>query len=205
MNYSAIVLSGGQSKRFGQNKSLTPVMGKAMILYVIEAVSPLTDEILVVTDKEDNRKELSKMLDSSIHILLDEDKLKSPVVGALTGFKYAKGKYSLLLACDTPLISKNVLSCLLNLTEGYDAVIPKWPNDFIEPLQAAYNTRKAYEASMEAINNQEFRMKNIILRLKKILYISTIALSREDENFHTFFNVNFPQDILEIEKIVKRR
>ena len=62
-----------------------------MITYVIDAVRPLVNEILVVTDSEGNKKELSKILDSDVKLILDECDLKSPVVGALSGFKNTDG------------------------------------------------------------------------------------------------------------------
>lgn len=174
-----------------------------MITYVVDVVSPLADEVLVVTDTEGNGKELSKILNSSVKVLLDEYGLKSPAVGAMTGFKHAEGKYSLLLSCDTPLVSMKVLSVLMDLSEGYDAIIPKWPSGYIEPLQAAYDTRKAYETSLEAIANKELRMKSMITRLRKVLYISTIALSKIDPGLHTFLNINTPRDLTQVERILK--
>lgn len=204
MKYSAIILSGGLSNRLGRNKGLANLFDKPMVTYVVDSVIPLVDEVLVITDTEDNRKELSRILDSSIGILLDEFNLKSPVVGALTGFKHAKGQRSLLLSCDTPLISRKVISLLLELSEDYDLVIPKWPTGYIEPLQAAYNTKKAYEASLEAITLKELRMSDIIARLKNVLYISTIALSKLDPKLNTFFNVNTPSDLEQIKTILKK-
>lgn len=174
-----------------------------MVTHVVDAVRSLVDEVLIVTDTEDNKKELSKIFDSSVKILLDEYNLKSPIVGASTGFKYAKGKYSLLLACDTPLVSAKVLALLLDRSEGYDAVIPKWPSGYIEPLQAVYNTWKAYEASLDAITHKELSMANIINRLKSVLYVSTIDLSRVDPKLYTFLNVNKQGDLVQIDKILK--
>lgn len=174
-----------------------------MIAYVADSVRPLVDEILVVTDTEDNRKELSKALNPSVKIVLDEFELKSPVVGALTGFKHAEGQRSLLLSCDTPLISREVVSLLLELSDSYSLVIPKWPTGYIEPLQAAYDTKKAYEASLEAITHKELRMSDVIAKLKNVLYISTIALSRLDSRLNTFLNVNTRSDLEQIKTILK--
>lgn len=198
-------MSGGLSNRFGGNKSLAPILGKPMISYVVDAVKSLVDEVLVVTDIESSKKELSKILDSSVKLILDEYELKSPVVGALTGFKHAEGETSLLLPCDIPLISIKVVSLLLELSKDYDAVIPRWPNGYIEPIQAAYKTRKSYTASLEAITKKENRMHDIITRLENILYISTNELAKLDPKLSTFQNVNTFQNLKRIEKILKSR
>jgi len=177
---SAIILSGGLSNRFGGNKSLAKILGKPMIAHIVDTVKPLVDEVLVITDTEGSKRELSKVLDSQVKFLLDEYELKSPVVGALTGFKHAETKISLLLACDIPLISAEVVSHLLELSEGYDAVIPRWPNGYIEPLQATYDTRKAYAASLKAVTKKELRMRDMICRLRNVLYPSTNDLAKLD-------------------------
>lgn len=176
-----------------------------MITYVVDAVKPLVNEVLVITGTEEIRKELSKILDSSVKFFLDQCDLKSPVVGALTGFEHARGNSSLLLACDIPLISRKVVSLLLELSEDYDAVIPRWPNGYIEPLQAAYNTKKAYVASLEALTKKEFRIRDAITRLVNVLYLSTNVLLKLDPKLHSFLNVNTPQDLRQIERILKSR
>jgi len=173
-----------------------------MITYVVDTVQPLVDEVLVVTNTENNRGKISRVIDSKVKIVLDESHLKSPLIGALTGFKHAKGKYSLLLACDTPLISRKVISLLLELITGNDAVVPKWPSGYIEPLQAIYDTQKGYEASFQAILQKELRMKGLITRLKDVLYISTLELSKLDSELHTFLNVNLPKDFTKLERIL---
>ena len=174
-----------------------------MITYVIDAVRPLVDEVLVVTDSEGNKKELSKILCSDVKLILDECDLKSPIVGALAGFKHAEENYSLLLSSDSPLISAKVMSLLLDLSDDYDAVIPEWPGGYIEPLQAVYHTRKAFAAAFSAISNNELRMRSIISRLRNVLYVSTITISKIDPPLYTFLNVNIPQDLKQIEKILK--
>ncbi len=205
MNYSvsAIILAGGLSRRFIGNKSLAMLLGKPMITYVVNAVEPLVDEILVITNSEDNRKEISKILSSSVKLFLDEYNLKSPVVGALTGLKHAKGMISLILACDAPLLSPKVVSFILESAKGYDAVIPKWPNGYIEPLQAVYNTEKTLQAYLEAITMEDLRMQDIITRLRKVLFLSTNILLELDPMLYTFLNVNTLKDLRRIEKILK--
>ncbi len=44
MNRSAIIIAGGLSKRFGQEKGLVPLANKPLIKYVVEAVNQIVDE-----------------------------------------------------------------------------------------------------------------------------------------------------------------
>jgi len=200
VNRSAIILCGGLSKRFRKNKSLSELQGKPLISYVIHKVDHIVDEVLVVVASEEQKKALTNLLSSSVRIIIDEYALSSPIVGALTGFKYARGEYSVLLPCDTPLISRKVISLLFKLAYGLEAVIPKWPNNYIEPLQAVYQTKVAYVSSLKAVKRKQMRMKNMIMRMKKILYISTTIIHNLDPTFNTFLNINTPEDLKRIEK-----
>jgi molybdopterin-guanine dinucleotide biosynthesis protein A len=200
LNRSAIIICGGLSKRFGKNKRLFELLGKPLISYVIHEVNHIVDEVIVVVASEEQKKVLTNQLSSSVRIIIDEYALRAPIVGALTGFKYALGKYSLLLPCDTPLISRKVILLLFKLAYGLEAVIPKWPNNYIEPLQAVYQTKPAYKASLEAVNSKKMRMKNMIMHMNNLLYISTTIIQKIDPTFNTFLNINTPEDLRKIAK-----
>lgn len=202
MRTSAIILSGGASKRFGTDKGLVELLGKPLILYVHDSVLPLVDEVIIVLSSEAQLKKYQDIVKSS-KLIIDEHDLHAPIIGALTGFKNALGDYSILLSCDTPLISQKVVSLLLDLAPENDAVVPRWPNRYIEPLQAAYRTKTAYSAAMEAVKNGKLRLSNMIEGLQKILYISTMSLYSLDPNLNTFLNVNTQVELKKAENIIK--
>ena len=137
---SAIILAGGPSRRFGQDKGLLLLGGKPLSLHVLEAASNVVDEVLVVVSSA-TQSEVYKSMGTEARIVTDNRDIQTPLVGALTGFANALGEYSLLLPCDAPFVSRQVASLLLGLCVNNDVVIPQWPNGFLEPLQAAYNTR----------------------------------------------------------------
>jgi molybdopterin-guanine dinucleotide biosynthesis protein A len=201
---SAIVLSGGESKRFKEDKGLFPVFHKPLIRYVIDAVKPLVDEVLIVTRSPDKVATYARHF-PSLSILADEYASRGVLSGALTGFKNAVGEYSLLLPCDTPLISRRVLALFLDLAPGNDAVVPRWPNSYIEPLQAVYETQEAYNAARESIAAGEYRPRRLISRLNKVLYISTLVLTKLDPGLLTFHNVNTHHDLQRIKNRLKTR
>ncbi len=201
LKYSAIILSGGESKRFQEDKGLFKVFQKPLIAYILERVTPCVDDVMVVTSL-DKVEEYSHAFPST-RVLADESDFKAPISGALTGFKNAVGDYSLLLPCDTPLVSQQVISLLLHLAPGNDAVVPQWPNGYIEPLQAIYRTKKAYRASLESITSKELKLGSMISRLKKVLYISTEEIKRVDKDLLTFHNINVFNDLEKIMSLLK--
>ncbi len=202
MSKSAIILSGGSSKRFGRDKGLVELLGKPLILHVLDRVAPLVDEVIIVLSSEVQLMKYQDIVKSS-KLILDESNSRASIIGALAGFKNAIEDYCILLSCDTPIISQDIVSLLLKSAPGNDAVIPRWPNRYIEPLQAAYKTKTAYNATVETIKKGKLRLSDMIERLRKILYISTITLRRLDPNLNTFLNINTPFELKKAENILK--
>lgn len=202
---SAIILAGGASSRVGRDKGLLTLADKPLIRYVLDAVANLVDEKLVVVSSKTQAEDYSRTLDSETRIIVDKGKGQKPLLGAETGFEAAKGIYSFLLPCDTPFISREILSLLLDLCENRNAVIPRWPNSYIEPLQAIYRTVPSLEAAKASLKERETNMRSMVYRLHGIRYVSTLVLQELDPELRTFFNVNTPLDLKKAEASVKHQ
>jgi molybdopterin-guanine dinucleotide biosynthesis protein A len=203
LNLSAIILAGGLSKRFGQDKGLVPLANKPLIKYVLEAVDQIVDEKIVVVNSEAQADKFSKVL-GNVKIAVDDLDVHSPLAGTASGFKVASGEYGILLPCDTPLISKEVLMLLLDLCTSRNAVIPRWPNGYIEPLQAVYRVKPALEAAKNALSEGKRDMRSMIERLRGVRYVSTLVLQQLDPELKFFTNVNTLLDLKRVEYMLKR-
>jgi molybdopterin-guanine dinucleotide biosynthesis protein A len=196
-------LAGGISRRFGKDKGLLLLGGKPLFLHVLEVVSSVVDEVLVVVSSA-TRGELYKSTGTEARIVTDNRDIQTPLVGALTGFESALGEYSLLLSCDTPFVSRQIASLLLELCVNRDAVIPLWSNGYIEPLQAAYRTESAWAAANSALKCNKRDMRSMIAHLDTVHYLQTSVLKRIDPRLLTFYNVNTPEK-LEKAELIRRR
>ncbi|MEM3442917.1 MAG: molybdenum cofactor guanylyltransferase [Candidatus Bathyarchaeia archaeon] len=203
MDKSAIILVGGLSSRFGVDKGLVELAGKPLIKHALDAVKSVADEILIVAGSSSQSESYLKVVGSDAKIVVDEMNLKSPLVGALTGFKNAVGEYADLLPCDAPFISSKILAFLYEICLGKAAVIPRWPNNNIEPLHAIYNREMAYEASKEALSEGKFDLRSMISKLRGVRYVSTLVLQQLDPELRTFFNVNTRLDLKRAEAVLK--
>lgn len=199
MSNSAIILAGGFSNRFGQDKGLLQLGRKPLVKHVLDAVSGIVEEELVIVSSQTQAEKYRKATGSTVRIVVDKSDLKGPLVGALTGFEGAQGQYSFLLPCDTPFISRDILQLLLELGVNKNAVIPRWPSGYIEPLQSTYRTKPAFEAASNAIRAGGVTMQDMISRLRNVRYVSTLVLEQLDPEFRTFFNVNTPMDLKKAE------
>jgi molybdopterin-guanine dinucleotide biosynthesis protein A len=200
---AAIILAGGYSKRFGQDKGLIFLANKPLIKHVLDKIGNVVDEKILVVSSKAQAENYSKVAGSDVRVFVDVNPLQSPLVGALTGFENTSAKYSLLLPCDTPFISKDIISLLLELCENKTAVIPRWPNSYIEPLHAVYCTEPALKAAKSALSEGKLNMLSMIEKLRGVRYVSTLVLQQIDPKLMTFFNVNTPMDLKKAEQILK--
>jgi molybdopterin-guanine dinucleotide biosynthesis protein A len=204
LDRSAIILAGGFSSRLGEDKGLITLAKKPLLKHVLDATKILTDETVVVTSSEDQAAKYAKALGSAAQVLVDLENIQSPLIGALTGLRVARGKYSILLSCDIPFVSRDILSLLFDLCPGRSATIPRWPNGFVEPLQAVYCTRLALDAAQNAFSKEKLDMRAMIGGLKGVRYVSTLVLRQLDPELRSFFNVNSVSDLRKAESILER-
>jgi molybdopterin-guanine dinucleotide biosynthesis protein A len=139
--YSCIVLSGGMSRRMGQDKGSMIIQEKPMILHILERLNyKINDATIVLNDTERiaNYQSLLKQycegkiednFDYSLDFVEDEIKGKGPISGIMTGLKNIKTDYALVLPCDSPFISEENIDAMFklleeNLESDIDAIIP---------------------------------------------------------------------------------
>lgn len=199
MQRSAVILAGGFSKRLGQDKGLVQLAGKPLILHVLDTISGVVDETVVVVSSKCQIGRIENLLQGKANIVVDKGRTQSPLIGASTGFGNAKGEYSLLLPCDTPFVSSQIVSLLLDLCINKSAVIPRWPNGYIEPLQAVYHTKSALIATTTALKEKKLDLRSMIAHLKGIRYVSTLVLKQFDSELLNFFNINTLEDLRKAE------
>ena len=203
METSAIILAGGFSKRLGRNKGLVELAGRLLILHVLDRIHGIVDETVAVVSSDHQRVVFAPLLGRRASVVVDEHEMQSPLVGATTGFENARGEYSLLLPCDTPFVSSRVASLLLDLCVNKSAAIPRWPNGYIEPLQAAYQTKSALKAAKRALEQGKLDLRSMISHLRGVRYISTTVLQQVDPRLLTFFNINTPEDLKRAESMLR--
>jgi len=200
---SAVILAGGHSTRFGQDKGLIKLCGKPLIQHVIDAVNSIVDEIIVVTNSQEKAAEYANILHARANFAVDVVQSKGPLGGAIAGFESAYGEYTVLLPFDTPFVQKTILQLLFDLCVNKNAVIPRWPNQNIEPLQSVYRTKPAVAAARNALETGQNTMRAMIEKLHNVRYVSTLVLQQFDPNLKTLFNINTPEDLKKAEALAK--
>lgn len=205
MQSSAIILAGGTSARLGEDKSLVLLANKPLLKHVLQVVNSLVEDKIVVVHTNVQAERLSTVLDSDARVVIDEFDQQTPLAGAASGLREAKTGYALILACDMPLLSREVLAFLLDICADRNAVIPRWPNGFIEPLHAVYKVKPALEAAQQALKEGSLTLRGMIERMRMVRYVSTMVLQQMDPELNSLFNINTPLDLKRAELVLKKR
>ncbi|MCO4821567.1 MAG: molybdenum cofactor guanylyltransferase [Flavobacteriaceae bacterium] len=130
-NITGIILAGGKSTRMGTDKGLLKIENKTFVACVIDAVKPLVDDIIIVSDNPDYDQFGFKRIDDII-------KEAGPVAGLYAGLKHSKTDDNLVLSCDVPMISTEVLGQLLKPEFYSYEVVQIQSNGKTMPLIARY-------------------------------------------------------------------
>jgi molybdopterin-guanine dinucleotide biosynthesis protein A len=203
MERSAIILACGLSKGFNADKNVLDLDGNPLLKLVIDAVKGLVDEIIVVTNSEEHSTAYAGLLPAKVKFVVDVSTSGSPLVGAVTGLQAASGEYALLLPADSPFLSREVLSLLLELCEGKSAVVVRRTSCEIEALHAVYNVKQALIAAEEAVAEGEGEVEAIVEKLRGLRYVSTLVVEQLDPDLRTFFRVHTPLDLKKAASMTK--
>ncbi|MBS7611710.1 molybdenum cofactor guanylyltransferase [Candidatus Bathyarchaeota archaeon] len=182
---TGIVLAGGYSRRLGEVKALVCLNGKPMIVYVVEQLKPLVDELIVVVKKRS--RSMEEVLENhGVYICEDSLQIQAPLVGLLTGFENSNSEYAVVSPCDSPLVDATIIRRLFEEASGFDAAIPMWNNGFIEPLHAVYRVKPCIEASRRVVEEGLLSVRAMIARLSRVRYVKVEDLG----NPKHFLNLN---------------
>ncbi len=186
-NLTVAVLCGGRSRRMGQDKGLMPFLGQPLVQRVVERVRPISDEIILIT----NRPGAYRFLD--LPMLRDILPDHGPLGGAFTAATACRSVALALVACDMPFVNAAVLAhaCQVLAAEGCDAVVPLTANG-PEALHAVYRTATCAPAMKAALDAGELKMADWLRRVRT-RFITQEEITRFDPEGLAFVNVNTPE------------
>jgi len=186
---TSIVLAGGKSLRLGRSKCLETINGKSLIERVIERLKAVSSRILIVTSQE----QLDLPATCEAEVVVDFYPGKGPLGGIYTGLLASDSSHTLAVACDMPFLNIELLRYIIELSPGFDAVIPRLEEGKIEPLHAIY--------SKNCLDNMKTQLEHNQLEISRFLntvrvrYIEQAECRRLDPQLLTFFNINSQSDL----------
>lgn len=187
---TGIILAGGLSRRLGRDKAVEPINGQPLIGRVMDALSRIADELVVVVNTPQRGRELP--LPDSAVVAVDIHPNAGSLGGIFTGLSAASNQWGIVAACDMPFLNLNLLSHLLSFRESHDAVVPVIDHR-PEPTHAAYSKvcLSAIETRLEAGDLKIARFFDDV----RVKYVSQRQVEEIDPGRISFFNVNTEEDL----------
>ena len=193
-NILGVVLAGGKSQRFGQDKSQVKLQDKLLIDYILSEIIDEFNETLIVANEK-----INFLSSNNISITKDFKSGLGPLGGVLTAMKWIKEndkkyKWISTFPTDTPFFTKKELKFF------YENInINKNKLFFIKSKETRHNIFGLW--SLDLIDKLE---KDLSRGERKVevwansIGVSTVNISYK--KLDPFFNINTKQDL---EKAVK--
>ena len=189
-NILGIILAGGKSSRFGEDKSTAKLGNKTLLDHTVNKIENEFNEILVIS----NNKEFN-FKNNKIHVVEDciEGQL-GPLVGILTAMKWViknKKNYKWIASfpCDTPFFDIKLISELkIKVKETSKKLI------FLNSNKKRHNIFGLW--SLDLIEILEKDIKNSIRKVE--LWADKVGyenININEEKFDRFLNINTKKDL----------
>ncbi len=150
---TGIILAGGKSSRMGQDKGLMPLKGKPMIQHIIDPMAKICNRILIVTSNP-----MYGMF--GFELVADEAPDYGPVMGILSGLRKSNTARNLVLSCDTPYVTFDLLKELVLNADDADVVVANSGQE-IHPLISTYNIN-CIPIFAKAVTENEHRLQTVL-------------------------------------------
>ena len=192
-----VVLAGGKSQRFGQDKSQVKLNGKILIDYILSEIIDEFKETLIVTNQS-----ISFMSSKKITVIEDFKKGLGPLGGVLSAMKWIKDnnkEYSWIstFPADTPFFTKKELKSFYN-----DIKIENNKLFFIKDKNTRHNIFGLWSLDlMDQLETDLYNGERKVEIWANSIGVSTVNI--EYKNINPFFNINTKDDLEKAKKIKK--
>ena len=186
MTVTGVIQAGGKSTRMGGNpKALIELGGKRIIERIVEVLSQVLPDLLIVT----NTPELYAFL--GLPMVPDVFPEHGSLGGIYSGLKAAKGD-AFTVACDMPFLRPEVVRLVVSGAGTADVVIPR-VGDQLETLHALYS--KACLPHMETLlAARQFKIVGFFDNVR-VCEILEHDVARYRDPHICFMNVNTPAEL----------
>ena len=199
-NILAVVLAGGKSKRFGEDKNMAKLGNITLLEHVLKKVTQKFKKTLIISNQNLNIKKLN-----SVTIAADciQGNL-GPLVGVLTAMKWIKKnneKYQWVATfpCDTPFFDISIVDeykSKINLNES--------SLYFVKSNEKRHNIFGLWSIKLIDILEKDLVDNNYRKVEKWADKIGVKIINIKNDKFDSFFNINTKSDLEEANKLLKK-
>jgi len=178
--FSAVVLAGGKSSRFGSDKMVYKINGVLLIMHPLSVIKNIFSKIYISSNSE-------RYLEFGYPIIKDIYSECGPLGAIYSTLKNIETDYLFVIAGDMPSITEDLCEPLLDEEFlKYDLVLYKTP-DGVEPLFGWYS-KNLVDLMKNSLEKGDYSMKKFIYSVDNSFFIKT-------NHRKVFQNINRLMDI----------
>ncbi|MBA1444151.1 MAG: molybdenum cofactor guanylyltransferase [Chromatiales bacterium] len=195
VSIAGVILAGGQASRMGgEDKGLTPLNGRLLIEYVIEAVKPQTDHLLISANRNFDRYG-----NFGFAVIPDPiDGFPGPLAGMLSALQHTTADLLLTVPCDGPWVPTNLLERLFTTLANENAdVCCVHDGERMHPVFSLI--RRELTTELTAYIDAGGRAVHRWFKQQRL------ALADFSSDPELFTNINTPGELERIEKLMQEQ
>lgn len=186
MQFSAVILAGGESKRMGRAKAWLEHEGKSLLRLGVDKIRALGIEEVFISGRAGEDYAALKC-----PVLFDLEPGFGPLGGIERGLYQCSSPLLLVLAVDLPQMSVPFLQNLLTRCDRLTGVVPKLHQQ-LEPLAAIY-PKRCQALVTAAIARSRWAARDFAGAARQERAVHTFSVAPADER--CFANWNYPADL----------
>jgi molybdenum cofactor guanylyltransferase len=194
---SAVVLAGGDSTRMGENKMLMPMKGKPLISHVVDTLTALFDETVVVAARPEDFQWLPVRVVGDMIVGLR----KNSLAGIHAGLSHAHNPDALVVGGDMPFLRPQLLTRLCEEAAGFDVAIPR-EGPHLQPLCAVYH-KNCLPHIENLLRRQDYKITGFFPKVQ-VRYVDAGLLRAYDPGLLSFYNINTPAEYRRALRLLKQ-
>lgn len=196
-NILGVVLAGGKSQRFGEDKCQVKLGDKLLIDYILSEIIDEFKEVLLISNNK------IKYINSNKISLVEDTKMGlGPLGGILTAMKWIRQnnksyKWISTFPSDTPFFKKQILNNFLEEIKNYEGKL-----FFINSNNTRHNIFGLW--SIDLLERLEKDLDNGERKVEKWANkIGVKSINMKFENKDPFFNINTKEDLIKAEEYLE--
>ena len=197
-NILGVVLAGGKSKRFGDDKTTAKLGNKSLLDHTIEKIEKKFDEILIISNNE-------KHISIKKNVFSTKDLIEGhlgPLVGVLSAMEWIKKhkknyNWIATFTCDRPFFDENLVDKIMNC--------PKNSSKKLFFLKSGNRRHNIY--GLWSLELKDILLEDINKGHRKVEEwankVGSEIIEINDENDYNFLNINTKEDLEKAKKKIK--
>lgn len=199
LDVEGFILVGGASSRMGRDKSQLRLGDRTTVEWIGTAMSGLVEKTQLVGSHEAS---------DAFPNVSDLEESWGPLGGIHAALHAAKADWCIIVACDLPFVSSDLLARLLALSsresQTLDAVVPIQADGYPQPLCAIYRRLPCLAAADLSLANGEHSPRALLDKVAT-RYVDFTEISHLPKSDTFFFNLNTPENLERAQSLIQDR